>query len=75
MIKQANRSKMIKCKKCRKTFHKDMLACENVVCSHWLWKKHVFQINVIGDEFFCTQKCDFNIVFTIILHVLSNDPF
>ena len=37
--KQANRSKMIKCKKSRKTFHEDILACENVVCSHWLWKK------------------------------------
>ena len=52
------RRKVIKCRKCKKEFHSDMLSCENPNWNTWLCNDTCFPKRfVMGSAFFCCKKC------------------
>jgi hypothetical protein len=56
--KQITKQKTIKCKKCRKTFHNEMISCENTGCSNWLCTETCLPKKYqMGAGFYCCKKC------------------
>ena len=54
----AKRRKVIKCRKCKKELHLDMMSCENPNCNTLLCNKTCLPKNfVMGSDFFCCKKC------------------